>query len=387
MVKKVMTKKTKDAISNAKRIVIKIGSVLLVDEKTGYVRQDWLNGLAADIAALKYSGKEVVIVSSGAIALGRTALEIDYTNRPSSIPLEQKQAAAALGNVEISKAYAQAFTPHNLQTALILLSPRDTETRNSHLNARATLLTLLKHEKIPVINENDTVSTAEIRFGDNDRLAARVAQMVGADLLIQLSTTDGLYTADPTQDDSAEHIPLVESYSDDLLQMAGDAPAGLSTGGMKSKLEAARIAVNAGAHMVIASGKFDNPVAALQDASKAKATLFLASDKPVSARKKWISSHVNAEGALIIDDGAAKALGDGRSLLPAGVAKVDGDFNMGDAVTIRDKEGYTLAIGLMNYSANEARLILGCKSSDISDVLGYSRGDTLIHRDDLVLQA
>jgi glutamate 5-kinase len=235
-----------------------------------------------------------------------------------------------------------------------------------------------------VINENDTVSTAEIRFGDNDRLAARVAQMVGADLLIQLSTTDGLYTADPTQDDTAQHISLVEVYSDDLLQMAGDAPAGLSTGGMKSKLEAARIAVNAGVHMIIAGGQVDNPITALQGAGKA--TLFLASGKPVSARKKWISSHVNAQGALIIDDGAAAALNTGKSLLPAGVAKVEGDFEMGDAVTIRDKDGSTLAIGLMNYSANEARLILGCKSSDISDVLGYSRGDTLIHRDDLVLQ-
>jgi len=374
----------KEAIAQAKRIIIKIGSVLLVDQESGQARQNWLNGVADDIAALKKQGKEVIIVSSGAIALGRKALGIEGTNRPSSIPLEQKQAAAALGNVEISKAYGDAFKAHDYQTALILLSPRDTEERNSHLNARATLLTLLQHGKIPVINENDTVSTAEIRFGDNDRLAARVAQMVGADLLIQLSTTDGLYTGDPTQDDSAAHIPFIESYSDDLLKMAGDAPAGLSTGGMKSKLEAARIATNAGVHMIIASGKVDNPLSALQYAS-AKASLFKAVDKPLNARKKWISSHVNATAALIIDDGAVAALGGGKSLLPAGVAKVDGDFEMGDAVNIRDKNGANIAIGLMNYSANEARLILGCKSADIPDVLGYSRGDTLIHRDDLVL--
>lgn len=381
----VMSNNHSDVIHAAQRIVVKIGSVLLVDEKNGHARQDWLNSVASDIAALKSQGKEVVVVSSGAIALGRQALGIDYTNRPSSIPLEQKQAAAALGNVEISKAYAQAFAPFDQQTALILLSPRDTEERKPHLNARATLLTLLKHNKIPVINENDTVSTAEIRFGDNDRLAARVAQMIGADLLIQLSTTDGLYTGDPTQDDTAEHIPLVENYSDDLLDMAGEAPAGLSTGGMKSKLEAARIATKAGVNMIIASGKLDNPIAALQ--RDVKGTLFKSSLKPLKARKKWISSHVHAEGSLIIDDGAVKALQGGKSLLPAGVAKIDGDFAMGDAVQILDKHGHMIAIGLINYSANEGRLILGCKSTDIADVLGYSRGDTLIHRDDLVLQA
>lgn len=374
----------KDLINESNRIVIKIGSALVTDEKTGTAKQDWLNSVATDISHLKSLSKEVVIVSSGAIALGRNVLGIDYTNRPSSIPLEQKQAAAALGNVEMTRAYSSAFAPFDHQIALILLSPKDTEVRNSHLNARATINTLLVNRKIPLINENDTVSTAEIRFGDNDRLAARVAQMIGADLLIQLSTTDGLYTADPTQDESAEHIPIVEGYSDDLLKMAGDAPAGLSTGGMKSKLEAARIATMAGVTMMIASGKVDNPLRAVLDG--ARATVFNAADKPLTARKKWISSHVKAQGALIIDEGAAKALQTGKSLLPAGVAKVEGDFTMGDAVAIRNMDGHTLAIGLMNYSANEARLILGHKSTEISDVLGYSRGDTLIHRDDLVLQ-
>ncbi len=369
-----------DLIANSNRIVIKIGSAILADEKFGTAKQDWLNTLAEDVATLIKQGKEIAIVSSGAIALGRQALGIDYTDRPSSIPLEKKQAAAAIGNVEISQAYADAFKPYNLQTALVLLSPKDTEVRQSHLNARATLLTLMQSKAIAVINENDTVSTAEIRFGDNDRLAARVAQMIGADLVVQLSTTDGLYTADPTQDDSAEHIPMVENYDDSLQNMAGDAPAGISTGGMKSKLEAARIATAAGVHMMITSGKTPFPLSKIE-----RATIFKASDKPVSARKKWISSHVKSEGSLVIDDGAAKALQSGKSLLAAGVVKITGDFQHGDPVEVLDKNAQKLAVGLVTYSANEARLILGCKSTDISDVLGYSRGDELIHRDDLVL--
>ena len=369
-------------IAQSSRIVIKIGSALLADEKSGTVNQEWLNSVAQDVSALVKQGKEVLIVSSGAIALGRKALGISYSNRPSSIPLEQKQAAAAIGNVVIAHSYADAFAPHTLQTGLVLLSPKDTEERRSHLNARATLLTLMEKGVVAVINENDTVSTAEIRFGDNDRLAARVAQMVGADLLIQLSTTDGLYTGDPTHDDKAEHIPMVEEYRDDLLDMAGDAPAGLSTGGMKSKLEAARIATMAGVHMMITTGKKQNPLSPIH-----KATIFKASDKPVSARKKWISSHVKSEGALIIDDGAVKALQAGKSLLSAGIVKVSGDFKQGDPVDIMDKEGHKLAMGLVSYSADETRMLIGCKSSDISDLLGYSRGDELIHRQDLVLQA
>lgn len=372
----------KDLLSKSKRIAIKVGSALLTDEKSGTVRQEWLNTLANDISELIKEGKEVVAVSSGAIALGRKALGLSYTDRPSSIPLEQKQAAAALGQVELSRAYAEAFASQKINTALVLLSPKDTEERRPHLNARATLLTLMQNKSVAVINENDTVSTTEIRFGDNDRLAARVAQMIGADLLIQLSTTDGLYTADPTQDNNAEHIPLVEKYSDDLFDMAGDAPAGLSTGGMKSKLEAARIATSAGVHMIITSGKNSNPVSTIE-----RATIFMASDKPISARKKWISSHVKSEGSLVIDDGAANALQSGKSLLAAGVVKVQGEFQKGDPVEIQDKEGKKLAFGLMAYSANESRLILGCKSTNIADILGYSRGNELIHRDDLVLQA
>lgn len=367
-------------INSSNRIVIKIGSALVANEKDGSVAQDWLNSVAEDVATLIKQNKEVLIVSSGAIALGRKSVGISSKNRPSSIPLKLKQAAAALGQVKLSRAFADSFTTHDIETALVLLSPKDTENRRSHLNARATLLTLLRNKVVPIINENDTVSTAEIRFGDNDRLASRVAQMIEADLVIQLSTTDGLYTADPTQDNTAEHIPLVEALNDELFKMAGDAPAGLSTGGMKSKLEAARIATQAGVHMMITSGKQRNPLSKLD-----KATIFMASTKPISARKKWISSHVKSEGSVIIDMGAAKALQSGKSLLPAGIVKITGDFKHGDPVDIIDKEGTKLALGLINYSANEARLILGVKSADIADILGFTRGNVLVHVQNLVL--
>lgn len=372
----------KELIKSSKRIVVKIGSAIITDEKLGEARQDWLNSLAKDISNLIKRGQEVVIVSSGAIALGRETLGIEYTDSPASIPLNKKQAAAAIGQVKISKAYEAAFNANELQTALVLLSPKDTEERRAHLNARATLLTLMENKVIPIINENDTVSTDEIRFGDNDRLAARVAQMIEADLLIQLSTTDGLYTKDPRKDSTAEHIPIIEELSEDLFNMADDAPAGLSTGGMKSKLEAARIANNAGVPMIIASGEIQHPLSKM-----GRATIFTASAKTVSARKKWISSHVKSAGTLVIDDGAVRALQSGKSLLPAGVVKVSGDFKHGDAIEILDKYGAKHAIGLAHYSASESLLILGCKSSTIADVLGYYRGDELIHRDNLVLQA
>ncbi len=370
----------KALINNAHRIVIKIGSALIAYEKTCTVKQEWLNSVADDIAKLIQQNKEVLIVSSGAIALGRKNVGIKSTDRPSSIPLKLKQAAAALGQVELSGAFAESFGTHDIKTALALLSPKDTEERRSHLNARATLLTLLRHKIIPIINENDTVSTSEIKFGDNDRLASRVAQMIEADLVIQLSTTDGLYTGDPRQDNSAEHIPLVENISDDLFKMAGDAPAGLSTGGMKSKLEAARIATQAGVHMIITSGQKLNPLTNID-----RATIFTASTKPISARKKWISSHVNSKGSIIIDSGAAKALKQGNSLLPAGVIKIIGDFHHGDPVEIVDKDEHKIASGLINYSANEARMILGVKSAEISDILGFTRGNVLVHVQNLVL--
>lgn len=372
-------------ISQSNRIVIKIGSALLTDERTGNIKQDWLQSITDDVASWHGQGKEIVIVSSGAIALGRKALGVEYTNTPSSIPLELKQAAAAVGQVDLIRGYDVAFDKHDIQIAIVLLSPKDTEERQPHLNARATLNALLTNGHIPIINENDTVSTSEIRFGDNDRLAARVAQMIGADLLIQLSTTDGLYTADPTTDDTAKHIDIVEEITDDINTMAGDAKPGLSTGGMKSKLKAAQIATQAGVHMIITDGQTNNALAALKEG--ARATIFKASEKPLSARKKWISSHVKPMGTLTLDSGAIGALKNGKSLLPSGVLKIEGNFEYGDPIQIIDIDKKIIAIGLSRYHANEARHVMGRNSNEIPEILGYSRGDVIVHRDDLVLQA
>lgn len=370
-------------IDAAKRIVIKIGSVLVADPDTGAVYQEWLASIAEDISVLHKQGKQVLLVTSGAIALGRKSIGIAATDRPSSIPLEEKQAAASVGQVQLSLAYDRAFSKFGITTSLVLLTPRDTEDRRSHLNARATIDTLLSHGIIPVVNENDTVSTSEIRFGDNDRLAARVAQMIGADLLIQFSTTDGLYTADPRVNPAAEHIPVVETLSADIRNMAGDALPGLSTGGMKSKLVAAEMAAQAGVPMVIAKGVSPHPLRDLREG--ARATLFLPQGTPLSARKKWIQAHVKPAGSITIDDGAAKALRDGKSLLPAGIKTVSGDFDRGDAVTVMGSGGNKIGVGLAVYSAGEADKIKGHKTSDISALLGFVRRDEFIHRDDLVI--
>ena len=370
-----------DVIDNARRIVIKIGSALLTDEKTGTVKSEWLQSVAQDVSVLVQQGKQVAIVSSGAIALGRKSLGISYSDRPTAIALDMKQAAASVGQVLMSQAYADAFKSLNITTSLVLLTPRDTEDRRSHLNARATLETLLAHKIVPIINENDTVSTSEIRFGDNDRLAARVAQMIGADLLIQLSTTDGLYTADPRKDADAGHIPLVEVLTDDITAMAGDALPGLSTGGMKSKLEAARICLGAGVHMMIAKGTKSHPLSSLS-----QATIFKAGTQPGNARKRWIQGHVKPCGEIVIDDGAVKALQSGKSLLPAGVTDVKGNFDRGDAVNILNASGKALAVGLIAFSATDTRKIKGRQSAEIPEILGYSGRSELIHRDDLALQ-
>ncbi len=370
-------------INQSKTIVVKIGSALLVDPAGG-VKSTWLSSLVADVVALKSMGKDVIVVTSGSIALGRKSMGISTTARPSSIPLELKQGAAAIGQIALMEAYMKAFAVHGVQVAQILLTPSDTENRRSHLNARATIQTLLEKKLVPIINENDTVSTSEIRFGDNDRLASRVAQMIGADLVIQLSTTDGLYTADPRLDPSAEHVPVVEKITAKYTDMAGDAIAGVSTGGMKSKMEAAKIATDSGVHMMIAKGTDNHALKAVMDGN-ARATIFLASDQPRTARKKWILAHVKPKGGLILDDGACKALLAGKSLLPAGVKKVEGKFDRGDAVKICDAKGQTLGIGLVTYDSAHTGLIAGHKSTDIAEILGYSRGDELIHRDDLVL--
>lgn len=370
-------------LASAKTVIIKIGSALLVDPDKG-VKQAWLAALAEDAMALRTQGKNVIIVTSGSIALGRRTMGISASDRPSSIPLESKQAAAAIGQIALMQAYINAFAVHSVGVAQILLTPSDTENRRSHLNARATIHALLEKNIIPVINENDTVSTAEIRFGDNDRLASRVAQMIGADMVVQLSTTDGLYTADPRLDPSAIHIPVVEKLTAEYVSMAGDAIAGVSTGGMKSKMEAARIATESGVHMMIAKGAEPHALKYACDGT-AKSTLFLASDQPRTARKKWILAHVKPKGAVHLDAGACKALLSGKSLLPAGVTKVDGAYDRGDAIHIFAPDGQTLGIGISAYTAENTRQIAGRKSAEISDILGYSRGDELVHRDDLVL--
>ena len=370
-------------VTAAKTIVIKIGSALLVDPDKG-VKQAWLSALAEDVMALRSQGKSVLIVTSGSIALGRKTMGIDAGARPSSITLELKQGAAAVGQIALMQAYINAFGIHGVNVAQILLTLSDTENRRSHLNARATIHALLEKGLVPVINENDTVSTSEIRIGDNDRLAARVAQMIGADLVVQLSTTEGLYTADPRIDPRAEHIPLVEKLSDDYAAMAGDAIAGLSTGGMKTKIEAARICAESGVAMMIAKGTDSHALKHACDGS-AKSTVFLASVQPRNARKRWILAHVKPKGKIVLDAGACKALLSGKSILPAGVKTVEGDFDRGDAVQVCDETGKVLGVGLSTYEADNTRKIAGHKSAEIATILGYSRGDELIHRDDMAL--
>ena len=355
----------------------------MVDAQKG-LDQEWLAALTEDIVALQKSGKSVLIVTSGAIAMGRKAMGLDHSTSSSSIALELKQGAAAVGQIALMQSYIAAFAVHYLHVAQILLTPADTENRRSHLNARATIHALLEKGIVPVINENDTVSTSEIRFGDNDRLAARVAQMIGADLLIQLSTTDGLYTADPRVDAAAKHIPIVEKLSEEHHAMAGDALAGVSTGGMKSKIEAARIATESGVHMIIAKG---DELHALRHVCEDSSvfTVFLASEQPRNARKKWIAAHVKPKGTIYLDEGACKALLTGKSLLPAGIKKVEGKFERGDAVKIANMDGGNMGLGLSTYDSESTRRIAGRKSADIAQILGYSDGDELIHRDDLVL--
>ncbi|MGE0719873.1 MAG: glutamate 5-kinase [Alphaproteobacteria bacterium] len=367
------------ALGDARRIIVKIGSALLVDDATGEVRRGWLDALADDVARLRAAGREVAIVTSGAISLGRRHLGL--TRR--RIRLEEKQAAAATGQIRLARAYAETFARHGISVAQILLTPEDTEERRRHLNARATLETLLALGAIPVVNENDTVATAEIRFGDNDRLAARVAQMIAADTLVLLSDIDGLYTADPRRDPAAAHIPLVAALTPEIEAMAGEAPPGYSSGGMVTKLAAARIALGAGCRMVIAEGKRANPLAAV--AEGARCTWFVPGSGPRAARKRWIAGTVEPAGTLVVDAGAARALRQGRSLLPAGVAAVEGRFGRGDPVVVRDAAGREIARGLAAYDAADAARIRGHKSDEIAAILGYRGREEMIHRDDLAL--
>jgi len=370
---------TAKPLTSAKRVVVKIGSALLVDETSGGIRRRWLEALADDVAALRSEGKDVILVSSGAIAVGRRHLDLPE----GSLRLEEKQAAAATGQIRLAHAYQEALARHGLTVAQVLLTLEDTEDRRRHLNARATLNTLLKLLAVPVINENDTVATSEIRFGDNDRLAARVAAMIGADALILLSDIDGLYTADPKLDANATHIGEVANLSSEIEAMAGEALPGYSSGGMVTKLAAARIAIGAGCRMAIADGRIMHPIGAI--AEGARCSWFLPAASPRNARKKWIAGSLKPVGSLTVDDGALRALASGKSLLPAGVADVSGEFERGDAVRVVDKQGREVARGLCAYSAADARRIMGHKSREIEARLGYRGRDEMIHRDDLVV--
>jgi len=362
--------------ANSRRLVVKIGSALLVEG--GALRGGWLTALCADIATLRGRGLDVVVVSSGAIALGRGALGLE----PGALALERSQAAAAVGQIRLARAYEEGLAPHGLTTAQVLVTLEDTRDRRRYLNTRATLETLLGLGVVPIVNENDTIATDEIRYGDNDRLAAQVAVTVGADTLVLLSDVDGLYTANPQTDPDARHIPEVAAITPEIEAMAGDPVSGLSKGGMKTKLLAGRIATAGGCAMLIAAGGAAHPLRALDEG--ARATRFAPDGDPRAARKRWIAA-MKPEGTIRIDAGAAAALTRGKSLLPAGVVAVSGAFGRGAAVTIHGPDGARLGIGLIRYTAPEAAAIRGLRSDRIADVLGYPGRAALIHRDDMVL--
>jgi glutamate 5-kinase len=363
----------------ARRIVVKIGSALLVERTSGRLRSAWLESIADDVKSLVAEGREILLVSSGAIALGRHVLKLPR----GPLALEQSQAAAAVGQISLSSAYQDVFNARGLTAAQVLLTLGDTEERRRYLNARRTMATLLACGAIPVVNENDTVATTEIRYGDNDRLSARVASMMSADCLVLLSDVDGLYTAPPARDPNAKRLDVVREITHEILAMAGDAGTELSRGGMVTKLEAARIAMGSGTDMVITEGAALNPLHRL--AEGAPCTWFLAPSDPVAARKRWIAGNLEPRGAIIVDAGAEKALGQGKSLLPAGVVGVEGTFDRGDAVTIRALDGRDLGRGLIAYPHDEATAIMGKRSSEIAAVLGHAGRAELIHRDDMAL--
>jgi len=365
--------------SEASCIVVKIGSSLLVDNETGSLRYDWLEALAADIGRCRDRGQRIIIVSSGAIALGRRYLNM----KSRDLRLEEKQAAAAAGMVRLAHAYQECFETHNLSVAQILLTRDDSENRRRYLNARSTLFTLLSVGAIPLINENDTVATEEIRFGDNDQLAARVAVMVSADLLVLLSDIDGLYDGDPKTNNNVKLIPAVTEITQEIQDMAGKAASNDSSGGMVTKLAAAKQCIGSGCSMVITKGDHFKPLQALENG--AKCTWFQSANNPQSARKNWISGTLQPCGTFTIDNGALIALKTGRSLLPAGVIGVKGSFQRGDTIVIETVEGTEVGRGLSAYSSDDALLIKGHNTDDILALLGYRGRDEIIHRDDLVL--
>ena len=369
------------SLTSSKRLVVKIGSSILVDEKKGEIRSDWLAALANDVSRLHRKGCEIVLVSSGAIRLGRAQLRL----APGALKLEESQAAAATGQIRLAHAYQEALATHGITVAQVLLTLDDSEERRRYLNARQTMATLVGLKAIPVINENDTVATDEIRFGDNDRLGARVAEMISADTLVLLSDIDGLYTGDPRSDKTARHIPEIREITPEIEAMAGAAASELSNGGMVTKLMAGRIAMGAGCRMAISDGRPVGALGALID-GKAKCSWFLPEGSPLSARKKWIAGSLKSAGSLVVDDGAVKALAQGKSLLPAGVTAIDGEFRRGDVVEVKDKGGKVLARGLVAYAAEDARRIAGHKSKEIEKLLGFRGRDEMVHRDDLVVE-
>jgi glutamate 5-kinase len=365
-------------LSNYRRLVIKVGSTLLVDDE-GLLNREWLEKLADDISTLARDGHEILIVSSGAIAIGSSVIGINKKRAR----LEDLQAAAAAGQVQLVHAYQEALRRHGISAAQVLLTPDDTQDRRRFLNARRTFGRLIEKSVIPVINENDTVATTEICYGDNDRLAARIAQLVMADALVLLSDVDGFYTADPGTDESAEHIPVVTSIDSDTLAMAGETRSDVGTGGMSTKVQAASIATHAGCSTIIASGVIPHPLKALEDG--ARCTIFQATATPAAARKQWLAGVLDVSGELQIDKGAVRALRDGSSLLPVGVARVVGSFRRGDAVLLKDESGTEIGRGLAEYSADDAVRLVGVRSDQIENVLGYRERATMVHRDELVL--
>ncbi len=366
-------------LADFRRIVVKVGSSLLVDAQAGRLNEAWLASLAADLAALHGGKRDLLVVSSGAIALGRTVLKLPA----GPLELEDSQAAAAVGQITLARTWTEALSRHGITAGQVLVTLGDTEERQRYLNARSTIDRLLQWRAVPVINENDTVATTEIRYGDNDRLAARVATMVSADLVVLLSDVDGLYDAPPGTTSSARHIPRVERITPEIEAMAGAAGSGLSRGGMQTKIEAAKIATGSGTHMVIASGRVEHPLDAI--AKGARCTWFLTAGNPVTARKKWIAGSLEPKGTLIIDAGAVAALRRGNSLLPVGVVRIEGDFARGDAVIIRGPDGAEIGRGLCAYDAEDAQKIRGRLSGDIGRILGFSGRAEMIHRDDLVV--
>jgi glutamate 5-kinase len=367
------------ALADFRRIVVKVGSSLLVDSAAGRIKEAWLASLSQDIARLHKDKRDVIVVSSGAIALGRAVLKLPK----GPLKLEDSQAAAAVGQIALARTWAEALGKHKITAGQVLVTLTDTEERRRYLNARSTIAKLLEWRSVPVINENDTVATNEIRYGDNDRLAARVAAMASADLLVLLSDVDGLYDKPPAANADAKHIPLVARVTAEIEAMAGASGSELSRGGMVTKIEAGKIVTTAGAHMVIASGHVDHPLAAI--AAGSRATWFLTPANPVTARKKWIAGSLEPKGTLIIDAGAAAALRRGKSLLPAGVVRVDGAFGRGDAVLIRGPDGAEIGRGLVAYDAEDAAKIVRKSSSDIVLILGVEGRAEMVHRDDLVL--